>query len=95
MRKPKRNPKVRVEYIRVFDEPDDAIIRDVKKAMREKFGGSDRKLYYGKATVEGRRTIFGFNGYAVDEMDMLKRTKRHAVRHYREFRGMNRYDCKK
>ena len=93
MRKPKRNPKIRVEYIRLADEPTDAIITDIKKTLG--LLDAPKQLYYGSALLEGTGRRFAFHGYGLDEMDVLKRTKPSALTLYKTQHKLNRYDCKK
>ena len=93
MRKPKRNPNVRMDYIRVVDEPTDAIITEIRKKLG--LVSQDRQHYEGRAIVEGKRTVFIFNGYGVDELDMLTKAREHAVKTIQKRYRMNRYDYKK
>lgn len=89
--KRKRNPKVRV--IRV--KADDRELQDIMKRLKMSLGQmtSAESFFRGLVAINGR--TYRFSGSALDEMDMVKKSRVQGVEWYRDEHGMNRYDYKK
>ena len=92
----KRNPKVQVLEVRQGADLllYDPILLNIRKEMYKKLG-KDMGYEYYEGKIRINRKVYGFNGHARDEMEMLTKGTKEAVRWYRTEHGMNRYDCRK
>ena len=86
-----RNPKVRV--IRV--KADSRELQGIMKRLKVSLGRMtpEESYFRGLIAIDGR--TYRFSGSALDEMDMVKKSKVQGVEWYRDTHRMNRYDYKK